>query len=271
MPGQPLGEHPGDDRRGGRVRLKTMRPSPPRSVRLVRVRPRITEPVPVRRAAAQVTALLPGLGGHRGADPDPRPGDLPLGRQSQREHRLLVVLGVPVDPPADFRRPKLYAVVLEQRRHQRVLVRVERPLVLPDHDRVPPAVRVRELCDQRGGLRAPRPWQGPALSRVEELRRDNAAPGYEHYRLLQLPGPRRHRILPILRRDPPVEREPQASPAAHPGPVAAQGLCPGCQHVPAWPQAACREHPHRRRAHSRPPQAHIRKATAFSIIGGSVP
>jgi hypothetical protein len=35
------------------------------------VRAGIGQPVPVRRAAAQVPALLPGLGGHGGADPDP--------------------------------------------------------------------------------------------------------------------------------------------------------------------------------------------------------
>lgn len=34
-------------------------------MRLVRVRPGVNEPVTVRRVAAQVAALLPGLGGHR--------------------------------------------------------------------------------------------------------------------------------------------------------------------------------------------------------------
>ena len=42
---------------------------------------------------------------------------------------------------------------LEQRRHRRVLGPVERPLVLPDHNRVPPAIRVCQLSNQRGGLR----------------------------------------------------------------------------------------------------------------------
>ena len=37
----------------------------------------------------------------------------------------------------------------EQRGHGRVLVPVERPLVLPDHDRVPPPVRIGQLRDQR--------------------------------------------------------------------------------------------------------------------------
>ena len=226
VPGQPLREHPRDDRRGRRVGFEAVRAPAPRGVRLVRVRPRITEPVPVRRTPAQVPALLPGLGGHRGPDPDPGPGDLPLGRQAEREHGLLVVLGVPVHPPADLRHPQRDAVVLEQRRHRRVLTAVERPLVLPDHDRVPPAIRVCELRDQGGGLRAPRPRQHPALPRVEELRRDHPAPGYEHHRLLQLPGPRRHRVLPVLGRDPPVERESQAAPAAHLTSAAGQALRP---------------------------------------------
>src|SRR5262249_22479337 len=81
------------------------------------------------------------------------------------EHGLLVVLGVPVHPPADLGHPQPDAVVLEQRSHRRVLAAAERPLVLPDHDRVPPAVRVRELRDQCGGLRASRPRQGPACPR----------------------------------------------------------------------------------------------------------
>jgi hypothetical protein len=50
---------------------------PPRGVRLVRVRSGIGEPVPVRRTPARVPALLPGLDGHRGADPDTRPTTKP--------------------------------------------------------------------------------------------------------------------------------------------------------------------------------------------------
>ena len=33
-------------------------------------------------------------------DPYPGPGDLPLGRQPERQHRLLVILGMPVHPAA---------------------------------------------------------------------------------------------------------------------------------------------------------------------------
>jgi hypothetical protein len=92
MPRQPLGEHPGHDRRGRRVRLEPVRAAAPGGVRLIGVRAGVAQPVPVRRAAAQVPVLFPGLGSHRGPDPDPGPGDLPLGLQPQREHQLLVIL-----------------------------------------------------------------------------------------------------------------------------------------------------------------------------------
>jgi len=74
MPGQAPGEDPPHHMRGRRVGLQPVRAPPPRGVCLVRVRPRIREPVPVRRTAAQVPALLTGLGGHRGADPRCWPG-----------------------------------------------------------------------------------------------------------------------------------------------------------------------------------------------------
>ena len=99
--------------------------------------------------------------------------------------------------------------MLKQRGHRRVLAPVERPLVLPDHDRVPAPLRIRQLRHQRSGLRAPRPRQLTGLPDIEELRRDHPGPGNKHHRLLQLPRPRRHRILPVLRRHPPVKREPQ--------------------------------------------------------------
>jgi hypothetical protein len=78
VPGQPLREHPPHDVCCFRVRLKPVGTPSPGRVRLVRVRPRIGEPVPVRRAPTQVPALFQGLSSHRGADPYPRPGDLPL-------------------------------------------------------------------------------------------------------------------------------------------------------------------------------------------------
>ncbi len=54
-----------------------------------------------------------------------------------------------VDPPTGFGGPELDAVVGEQRHHRRVLVPVERPLVLPDHDRIERAVWVGHRRQQR--------------------------------------------------------------------------------------------------------------------------
>jgi hypothetical protein len=211
MPGQALGEDPPHHMRGRRVGLQPVGAPAPRGVRFVRVRPRVREPVPVRRPAAKVPALLPGLGGHRGADPDAGPGNLPLGRQPQHRHRLLIMLTLVVDPAARLRHPQLDAVMLEQGGHRRVLAAVERPLVLPDHDRVPPPVRIGELGDQRSGLRAPGPRHRPGFSDVEQFRHDHPVTAYQCLGLFPLPRPRRHRILPVLGRNPPVEHEPQPS------------------------------------------------------------
>jgi hypothetical protein len=55
-------------------------------------------------AARQGSVPAPGSGWPSRSDPDSGPGDLPLGRQSEGEHGLLVILGMPVDPPAHLRR-----------------------------------------------------------------------------------------------------------------------------------------------------------------------
>jgi hypothetical protein len=146
---------------------------------------------------------------------------------------VLVMLRGVVDPPADFRRPQLHPVVLEQRRHQRVLGAVERPLVLPDNDRVPAPIRVRQGGDQGGGLRAPPPRHRPALPDIEELRRDAPVPPDQGLGLLPLPDPRRLRVLPVLRRHPPIEPEPQTAPRRPPGPATPRALRP--QHQRAAP------------------------------------
>src|ERR1019366_5359134 len=56
-----------------------------------------------------------------------------------------------VDQAACLRHPQLDPVMLEQRRHRRVLAAVERPLVLADHDRVPPPAWVRQLRAHAAG------------------------------------------------------------------------------------------------------------------------
>jgi hypothetical protein len=209
MTRQPLGEDPPHHVRGLRVGLKPVRPPPPGSMCLVRMRTGISQPVPIRRTASQVTPLLTGLGGHRGPDPDTCPGHLTLRRQPEHRHRPLIMLRRVIDPATRLRHPQLAAVMLEQRRHRRVLAAVERPLILPDRDRIPAPVRIRERGDQSGSLRTARPRHCTALPDVEELRRDHPDPADEGLRLRVLPGPRRHRILPVLGRHPPVEHEPQ--------------------------------------------------------------
>jgi hypothetical protein len=99
------------------------------------------------------------------------------------------MLGREVDPAARLRHPQLDAVMLEQRRHRRVLAAVERPLVLPDHDRVPAPVRISQLGDQGGGLRTAAPRHRPALPLVEELRYNLAMSADERPGLIELPGP----------------------------------------------------------------------------------
>jgi hypothetical protein len=98
-----------------------------------------------------------------------------------------MVFGVKVDPPADFRRPQLDAVVLEQRRHRGILAAVEGPLVLADHDRVPPPVRIGERSDQGRSLRAARPSQRPAVADIEELGHDPPVSGHQRGGLVLLP------------------------------------------------------------------------------------
>jgi hypothetical protein len=66
-----------------------------------------------------------------------------------------MILSAGIDPPADFRGPQLDAVVLEQRRHRRVLATVERPLILPpitiaSHPRSGSASGLLPLPRQRG-------------------------------------------------------------------------------------------------------------------------
>ena len=143
-----------------------------------------------------------------------------------------MILGVVVDPPADFRGPQLDAIVLEQRRHRRVLGAVEGPLVFPDHDRVPPAVRISQRSDQGRSPRAARPGQRPAVAGVEELGHDAPVPGHQRGSLVPLPRPRRHRVLPVLGRDPPVKREAQRAVTMAGGPTVPGALGPCRKRIP---------------------------------------
>jgi hypothetical protein len=150
-----------------------------------------------------------------------------------------MVLGVPVHLAADFRHPQRDAVMLKQREPStrtgccRTPARTprsrSRPTPAPDPRAAPP--------EQRPAGAAPR--QRPGLPRVEELRYDHPDPGNQHHRLLQLPRPRRHRILPVLSRHPTVKCEPQYPACALSG-TAAEFLCPRHQHIPARARSATR-------------------------------
>ena len=64
-----------------------------------------------------------------------------------------------------------------------------------------------------------------------------------------------------------LKHEPQARSAPHPGPAAAQALCPRRKHVLAWHRPAHRKHPHRHRTHpAHLPASKYGKSSRFSII-----
>jgi len=102
-------------------------------------------------------------------------------------------------------------------------------LAPPRAARVPAPARVRQVGDESGGFRAPAPRHRAAPPGVEELRHYHPVAPDQRLGLLPLPRPRRHRVLPVLRRHPPVKREPQTSPrrssAGGDSPVRAENLC----------------------------------------------
>jgi hypothetical protein len=93
-------------------------------------------------------------------------------------------------------------------------------LILPHHDRVPAPASIGQLGDQPGGLRATAPRHRPACPASKNSRHDHPTAPDQSLGLLPLPCPRRHRILPVLRRHPPVKREPQPALCRSPWPAA---------------------------------------------------
>jgi hypothetical protein len=83
--------------------------------------------------------------------------------------------------------------------------------------------------------------EGRSRPRVEESRDDLPVPGHQQCGLLPLPGPRCHRILPVLRRHPAVKREPQSTAGRLPGPPGSAPR-PRRQHigVGVWTRSALR-------------------------------
>ena len=160
-----------------------------------------------------------------------------------------------------------------------VLAAVERPLVLPDHDRVPPPVRIGQRRHQRSGLRAPRPRQGAARPGIEELRHDRPVPGHQHPGLLPLPRPRRHRVLPVLPSTPARKtrtadpRQPLCPPGAArcapPTPPARLRLAPSGTDIPdAGP---CHHHPLPQNCDGGSPLPRAERPHPFTAEGGPAP
>ena len=146
------------------------------------------------------------------------------------------MLGRVIDPAARLRYPQLDPVMLEQRRHQRVLGAVEGPLVLADDDRVPAPARARQgpRSARRPAAAGPRPACGSARCRRRRPRPARARPPAQPPALAAVPG--MHRVLMIFRGHPPVERESQLPAGSSGCPSAAGALRPRRQHILALPR-----------------------------------
>ncbi len=172
------------------------------------MRTSIDEPIAVRRPTAKEASLDLRLRGHGRTDADLDPAALALAHPAEDRHDQVVSLGLRVDGTTDLGHPQLNAIVREDRESQAVLVPVERPLRLADNDSVEPATSVPELHQQGVRLRAALPRNRTRLANVEELGDDLAVPISQRLCARTLPVPRRLGVLLVLRRHPPVEREP---------------------------------------------------------------
>ncbi len=197
----------------------------------------ISEPVPVRRAATQVPALLQRLRRHRCPHPDPRPHNLPLRRQPERHHRLLVILAVPVHPAAHFGHPQRDPVVLEQRPSTRTGCRRTPARTPQSRSRPSPAL------DPQAALPEQRPAAGAPT----------AAHGTPRYRRTPPRSPRARRSAssPAAAAAPATSPDP-ASPRSRPARKTRTAATPGsAPRRGGWPAP-----PPRSRACPRPAASH---------------
>lgn len=214
-PAKALGEDPGHDRPALEVGVQALYAYAVAREGPVGVRAGIDKAVTVRRAAAEVAALVAGLHGHRRAGADTGAGDLSLGQDAEQDHQLLLPGGLRVDASAQLRHPHLDAVVVEERSHGRELVTVEGPFTGADDNGIEVPVGVGHRRQQRGGLGPPRPGHGAAAPGVEELGDDPSVSGHQGLRAQHLPGLRRVRVLMVLGGHPAVERKPQTVGGRH--------------------------------------------------------
>ena len=156
VPGEEHAEDPLDHPGGRVVDVQDVQSLAVGGLGRVGVRPGVDQLVAVGRPAAEVAAFEVRLGGHRGADADLDPVPLALADAAEHGHDQVVGLVVRVDRAADLGHPQRHAVVGEQREGVAELVAVERPLRLPDDDRVEAAAGVGQCGEQRGWPRGRR-------------------------------------------------------------------------------------------------------------------
>jgi hypothetical protein len=208
---QALSEDPPDMVCGGGVGFQTLQPAAPPGMRGVGMWAGVGQAVAVGWAAAQVAALLLGLGLHRGQHPKPSAQHFPLGLRTQQHHQRLMNRVSAVDGTVGFRQPQLHPVRGEQRQELGELVAEERPLILADHHSLESTIGIGKDGQQGRRLRPVVPGKASRIPTIKELRDDSTLTGDQFVRGVALPGTRRRMILEILRRDPTVEREPYSA------------------------------------------------------------
>jgi hypothetical protein len=141
-PGEEFGEDPPDHGSRRFVDAKDVQALAVCGLGRVGVRAGVDQQVTVGWAPAEVAALCLGLGGHGGADADLDSVPFAFAEAAEGRHDHVVGLVVRVDRAADLGDPQRHPVVREEGEGVAELVAVERPLRLPDNDRLEPAVGV---------------------------------------------------------------------------------------------------------------------------------
>lgn len=116
-----------------------------------------------------------------------------------------------LDQSTRLGRPQPHPMSLQERAQGVELADVERPLVLADHDRVHPVVRVGNELQQGRCLRAFVPRHLAGARGLEELGDEVAVPLRQSAGDVELPRPRGARVLVLGGGRPAVEDEPLQS------------------------------------------------------------
>jgi hypothetical protein len=116
-----------------------------------------------------------------------------------------------IDRPVGLRQPQLHTVPSEHRQKLDELVTEERPLILTDHHRIKPTLRIRQRRQQHPSLRSIQPPHPSRTPTIEELDHNQTLTADQFVSCVTLPRPRRRIILMILGGHPTIEREPRAA------------------------------------------------------------